>query len=521
MELRGVTHMELQELSCSEIIDLVQDKLPALFFVFSRGRTEILAQDLAREWDFLDAAEKSAAGEIIKAAEAEYPGTFSGPGWRNLQRLLYQGIAYHHAGLLPPVKYLVEKLYAQRLIWVVFCTETFAAGVNFPAATAIFDSTRKWDGHDFRILLNREFFQMAGRAGRRGFDASGCAVIRIDSRFPEQTGFFDENAVEPVSGRLVLSPNTVLSLLRYKSDAEISRFLDENFKTYQIKKRKKELAAQIKSAEEHLAALNNSLCPDCLTLKCPLERARAQRKLKHSRRRGRNREKEALRKQLHALSPRKCRDTAQCRSGVEQLRQAKNNLNALYQDFKTAAAQVNATFIEYGEVRDLLEKLGYMKDREFFPRGLFALELHVQEILVTELVFSGLIEEAEPAEVAAVLAGVEFLPGKNTRCTWLDLPALREASHIRWELFHMDVPERFCIWSDMPGALAYAWFNGAGFNELLEMSTLQPGDIFSIFRREIDLLRQIERAAGDNVSLAEKVREIRGQLDRDEIALCF
>ena len=181
--------MELPEISCSEIIESIQDKLPALFFVFSRGRTEILAHDLGREWDFLNDREKKTVESEIREAETEHPGTFSGPGWRNLRRLMLQGIAYHHAGLLPPVKYLVERLYSKRLLWVIFCTETFAAGVNFPAASAVFDSTRKWDGHDFRILQNREFFQMAGRAGRRGFDRIGHAYVRVDSRFPEQTGF--------------------------------------------------------------------------------------------------------------------------------------------------------------------------------------------------------------------------------------------------------------------------------------------------------------------------------------------
>lgn len=518
---RGVSKTELQELSCSEIIELIQDKLPALFFVFSRGRTEVLAQDLGREWDFLSPEEKNAAEEIIHAAEAEYPGTFSGSGWHTLQRLLRQGIAYHHAGILPPVKYLVETLYSKRLLWVVFCTETFAAGVNFPAASAVFDSTRKWDGHDFRILQNREFYQMAGRAGRRGFDQVGHAIIRIDSRFPEQTGFFDENAIEPVSGRLTISPNTVLSLLKYKSDSEIDRFLKDNFKTYQINKRKKELVKQIKSHKERIEVLSAGLCPDCLTFKCPVERANAHRQLKRSRRRKRNKERELLKKQLASCSPRKCRETDKCRGAAETLKKAKLNLSLLHGEYKAVKEKVNATLKEYDEVRNILEKLGYTKKREFFARGLFALELHVQEIFVTELVFSGVIEETDPAEAAAVLAGIEFIPGKNVRANWLDLTSLREASQIRWELLSMGVPERFCIWSDLPGALAYAWYNGASFNELLEMSSFQPGDIFSIFRREIDLLRQIERAAGDNLTLAEKARAIRNRMDREEIALCF
>ncbi|MDD4170109.1 MAG: RNA helicase [Desulfotomaculaceae bacterium] len=513
--------MKLQEVSVSEIIEMIQDKLPALFFVFSRSRTEIMAQELGQEWDFLDLKEKKEVEKQILTAESEYPGTFSSPGWRKLRRLLSQGIAYHHAGLLPPVKYLVENLYSRRLIWTVFCTETFAAGVNFPAASAVFDSTRKWDGHDFRILQNREFYQMAGRAGRRGFDQIGHAFIRIDSRFPEQTGFFDENDVEPVTGRLAISPNTVLSLLRYKTDAEIDRFLSGNFKTYQTVKRKGEFAEKVKKCSKLVSEITLSLCRDQQTLRCPVERAKAHRQIKRSHWRGKNKKKEALQKQLASLNPKKCRSMEKCRNTIEQLRSAREHLNFFQLAYRDAAERIDSTFVEYGEVRDLLEKLGYVNGREFMPRGLFALELHVQEILVTELIFSGVIEDADPAEAAAVLAGVEFIPGKNAQGVWLDLPALREASQIKWELLKMGVPERFCVWSDLPASLAYAWYNGSNFNDLLETSSLQPGDLFSIFRREIDLLRQIERAARDNTNLAERVRTIRGRLDREEVALCF
>jgi len=507
--------------SCGEIIESIQDKLPALFFVFSRGRTEILAQDLGREWDFLNDKEKRVVGKQIREAEAEHPGTFSGPGWRGLRRLLYQGIAYHHAGLLPPVKYLVEKLYSRRLLWVVFCTETFAAGVNFPAASAVFDSTRKWDGHDFRILQNREFFQMAGRAGRRGFDRVGHAFIRVDSRFPEQTGFFKEEDVEPVLGRLIISPNTVLSLLRYKTDEEIHRFLNQNFKMQQLKKRKDFLGQELKKYSGRISGIEAGLCPESGSYVCPVERIRARRQLKRLRWKGRNREQEQLQKQLSAHTPKRCRDTEQCRIAVEDLKKARDRLQALRQEYKSVSEQEKSVFIEFGEVRDLLEELGYIKGREFYPRGVFALELHVQEILVTELAFSGLIEETEPAEAAAVLAGVEFIPGKNSQGIRLDLPALQEIFSLRHNLLRMGAPERFCVWSNLPGPLAFAWYNGASFGDLLEMSSLQPGDVFSIFRREIDLLRQIERAAAGNHSLAERARAIRSKLDRDEIALSF
>ncbi|RJQ24778.1 MAG: DEAD/DEAH box helicase [Peptococcaceae bacterium] len=513
--------IDQDEPSCSGIIEIIQDKLPALFFVFSRGRTEALAAELGREWDFLNLKEKRNTGQIIREAEMEHPGAFSGPGWRNLRRLLLQGIAYHHAGLLPPVKYLVESLYSQRLLWVVFCTETFAAGVNFPAASAVFDSTRKWDGHDFRLLQNREFFQMAGRAGRRGFDRIGHAFVRVDSRFPEQTGFFSEKAVEPVLGRLVISPNTVLSLLKYKTDTEINHFLTCNFKTFQLKKKKELLTEKIETLSAQITGQQELLCPDSFTLICPLERLRARKHLKRLRYRGKNREKELLQNKLASVNSSRCRHTEKCRPVSFKVRKLQARLDKLQHECQIASEQLTACRRDFDVVRNLLERLGYIKGREFYPRGNFALEMHVQEILVTEMAFAGLIEDNPPAEVAALLAGVEFIPSRSTQVVNQEIPLLKEGGRLKKELLQAGVPEHFCIWSSLPGPLAHAWFNGATFKELLEMCSLQPGDVFSLFRREIDLLRQVERAAGENKNLAERANLLRSKLDRDEIALSF
>ncbi len=513
--------MEIQELPVGEIIDSIQDKLPALFFVFSRGRTELLAQELGRQYDFLNKKEKKEVSFQVSKAEETYPGTFSGPGWRVLKQLLMQGIAYHHAGLLPPVKYLVEKLYSQRLLWVVFCTETFAAGVNFPAASAVFDSTRKWDGRDFRLLQNREFFQMAGRAGRRGFDREGHAFIRVDSRFPEQTGFFKEKDVEPVAGRLVISPNTVLSLLRYKTDEEITRFLNENFRMYQLKKKKQFVENEIKKTEEARDKIAQALCPESQTFSCPIQRDKARQQLKRLRWRGKDKEKEVLQFKLAQAEPKHCTGKNKCRAAFKKISKIESTLDLLQQDYQLISLKEESIFTEFSEVRRILEELGYVKGREFFPRGIFALEIHVQEILVTEFAFAGILEDADPAEAAAVLAGVEFIPGKNLQVAKIDLPAQREAAGIKRQLLKWGVPERFCTWSGVPGALAYTWYKGASFADLMGMTTMQPGDIFSLFRREIDLLRQIERAAAANPALAARAGEMRKQIDRDEVALCF
>ncbi|MHB8620968.1 MAG: helicase-related protein, partial [Chloroflexota bacterium] len=86
---------------------------------------------------------------------------------------LQSGVAFHHAGVLPELKELVEELFGRGLITVLFATETFALGVNMPARTVVLSRITKFDGQSHRQITARELHQMAGRAGRRGKDVLG------------------------------------------------------------------------------------------------------------------------------------------------------------------------------------------------------------------------------------------------------------------------------------------------------------------------------------------------------------
>src|SRR5699024_10863459 len=91
--------------------------------------------------------------------------------------LIKKGVASHHAGLLPGWKLLVERLFQQGLIKMVFATETLAAGINMPARTTVISSISKRTDEGHRMLSANEFLQMSGRAGRRGMDEIGYVVI--------------------------------------------------------------------------------------------------------------------------------------------------------------------------------------------------------------------------------------------------------------------------------------------------------------------------------------------------------
>lgn len=507
--------------SASDVIGAIQDHLPALYFAFGRGKTELLAEELSREWDFLLPKEKQEVEKRIRQAEENHAGLF-GHRRQNLRQILCQGIAYHHAGMAPALKDLVERLYESRLIFVLFCTETFAVGVNFPAASTVFDACRKWDGREFRGLYNREFFQMAGRAGRRGFDQLGHVYIRIDERFPEQTGFYREEDVEPVRGRLTISPNTVLSLLYWKTDGEINRYLEQNLAAYQNNRESRRIQEELAAMDSKQEQLEHCFCQDIYQPSCFLLRSKLKKELHALKNRRKRTRPGALerREEIRAIlktSQKKCRYQRCVESRKKQDVYAERKVR-LTRRIKLLARHARDYEVEFNAMWDLLEKMDYVQGRTLLPRGIFALHLHVQEILVTELLFHGYIRDKSPQEMVAVLSGVDYIPGREEQVEPCGIP-LEHVEQLRKYLLKRGVPEQCCIWSPLPASLAVAWYDGAAFDDLLAKSNLQEGDIFSMLRRTIDLLRQVERAAGEDLDLRRQIEHIHYRLDRDEVAI--
>jgi superfamily II RNA helicase len=120
--------------------------------------------------------------------------------WHNLYKLVQKGIGYHHSGMIPILKEIVEILYGKNLIKILITTETFAVGVNFPTKTVVFCAITKFDTHK-RILMPSEYTQMAGRAGRKNKDIIGNVII-----LPSKN-FIDEDQAK----KMILSPPQKLS----------------------------------------------------------------------------------------------------------------------------------------------------------------------------------------------------------------------------------------------------------------------------------------------------------------------
>jgi len=154
--------------------------VPGSFFVFSRKKVEELARELTTP--LFDPSEKDCAVEpicrqLLVSRVTNWKEYILLPEYVQYVNLLEKGIGVHHAGMLPIFREMIEILYEQKYIKVLFATETFAVGLNMPTKTVCFTSVHKHDGSNFRRLHNYEFKQMCGRAGRRNIDTIGYVIL--------------------------------------------------------------------------------------------------------------------------------------------------------------------------------------------------------------------------------------------------------------------------------------------------------------------------------------------------------
>lgn len=461
LDFPRTTHLDL-------IKEIHKSYLPCLFFTFSRRRCEVHAGELGERFDFLTPPEKEQVAEVVEYHVERY-GRGTIPRMSQVQRLLSRGIAYHHAGLLPVIKDIVEDLFEQRLIKVLYCTETFAVGLNFPCRTVCFEAMTKWDGETFRPLSNREYFQMAGRAGRRGIDDRGYSFALADFNYfvPEEFPSMREDDVEPLRSRFTVSYNTVLNLVRTYSDDEIKAILKKNFATYQGERERARWEQALTSAKQRLSQLED-------------------RNVTGQPRRKARRRVRALERDLQQISP-----------------------SDRYE-------------LEFATKRRLLEQLDFIRDDELTARGQFAAMINIQELLVTELFFDGYFHELDEDQINALAVSVDYEPRKSEGVHPHKAFDRGQIEDIVDELQKREtrlvgqVQTRF---NDHAAQLAYRWSQGESFAGLLKGAYQDEGDIVYVLRRGIDLLRQVRFAAGEDAALRAKLQACIDRMDRDEVSI--
>ncbi|KAF8513054.1 antiviral helicase [Gautieria morchelliformis] len=201
----------------SKIVKMIMLKNynPVIIFAFSKRECEALALNMSKlEVNNAD-EQASVEGIFTNAINNLSEVDRQLPQIAHLLPLLKRGIGIHHGGLLPILKEVIEILFQEGLIKVLFATETFSIGLNMPAKTVVFTNVRKFDGKELRNLSSGEYIQMSGRAGRRGLDERGVVILMCDEKL-EPTAAKDmiKGEADRLDSAFHLGYNMVLNLMK-------------------------------------------------------------------------------------------------------------------------------------------------------------------------------------------------------------------------------------------------------------------------------------------------------------------
>ncbi|KAL9646095.1 hypothetical protein ABK040_007973 [Willaertia magna] len=224
-----------------KLVNMIMKKnfQPVIVFSFSRKDCESRAIGLSKS-NFNDEEEMALVQEVFtNAIDSLSEDDKKLPQVESMLPLLKKGIGIHHSGLLPIIKEVIEILFQEGLIKVLFATETFAMGLNMPAKTVIFTGVEKFDGVITRTLTSGEYIQMSGRAGRRGLDDKGIVILMLDdpNLREEDARQLMNGIADPLNSSFHLSYYMVLNLLRVE-ELTPEYIMERSFYQFQCEKKK-------------------------------------------------------------------------------------------------------------------------------------------------------------------------------------------------------------------------------------------------------------------------------------------
>ncbi len=230
--------------------------LPAITFIFSRaGCDAAVRQCLASGLRLTTSPERAEIRQVVQERMSEIPDSdLAALGYHEWVEGLQRGIAAHHAGLLPVFKEVVEELFTRGLVKAVFATETLALGINMPARSVVLEKLVKFNGESHAAVTPGEYTQLTGRAGRRGIDVEGHAVVvwqpGLDA---EAVAGLASTRTYPLRSSFRPTYNMAVNLVAQVGRREAREILETSFAQFQSDRAVVGLARKVRSQDEALA----------------------------------------------------------------------------------------------------------------------------------------------------------------------------------------------------------------------------------------------------------------------------
>lgn len=526
-------------LSRAEIIEKLnrENLLPAITFIFSRiGCDAAVKQCLAAGLKLTNTEERA---EILETAErftANLPEEdLEVLGYREWITALERGIAAHHAGLLPSFKNAIEDLFQRGLVKAVFATETLALGINMPARTVVLEKLTKWNGEAHVPITPGEYTQLTGRAGRRGIDIEGNAVVQWSPTVDSATAAgLASTRTYPLRSSFTPTYNMAINLIARFGRERAHGSLESSFAQFQADRAVVSLVRQIKknqSAREEL--LESAKChlgnfESYATLRSEIKEVEKLLSKRDGRKSFDNRQRahmegeiDNLRRQMrsHACHPCNDREThARFAERAERLARESDGLRARVENRTNVIAKT------FDRICDVLTHLGYMEGEKPLPQGEILAKIYAEsDLLLTESIRAGILDNLSAPELLSVVSSMIFqsrsrddyapkMPHQNVA------NALAEVTHLwaKLETIESDVDVKTQKEPDFGFAyISYRWAQGNSLSNVLKGSDMSVGDFVRSVKQLMDLLMQI---AGASQRLRPICREAIKRLDRGVVS---
>ncbi len=533
----------MNKINQADLIDYIADQkqLPCLYFSSSRKRCEDMALDNS-DRDLLTDEERERILSLYDRICIEH-GMSDDKGAAVMRNMMASGVAYHHAGMLPTMKEIVERTFASGLLKLLFTTETFAVGVNMPACTVVFDSLEKFDGTRMRPLKAREYQQMAGRAGRRGIDEKGFVYMRID---PDEIDLglarkIIAGGAERIESRFNLCYSSILNL--YSRHGEnIYEVCEKSYGRFQAAKRLERLQEQMDGvkvqAAETIRCIQNDtknigeyrmMAREVKGRRWSLKRRARQIREEHKDDKEiRDQKLRRLAANFHKLEDRlketvcyNCPEFADCLQKESRIRTARR----AYVNLAEEINRIESYQPEQVKKRlNLLKSLGYMENGNLSVKGRAASWVYGYELQTTELLFNGFFDRMDEDQMNILATAIMF--ESRERVWYRNAPRALlgdvfykadkfiDQLRRRERLFGIKGTQVKSLDASLTSAV-YAWSKEkCDFDDLKKHTDAAEGDLVRAFRMAIDLLHQTQRAVVGHDALHEKLERSVKKMNR-------
>lgn len=367
-----------------------------IFFCFSRKNCEAYAHLISV--DLVDGAEKADIEYIFDKHMKKYENTYIAlEQYADIKRLMMKGICYHHSGIIPIFKEIIEIIFQKGLVKILFATETFAVGVNMPTKTVVFTELKKYTKDGQRNLYTSEYKQMSGRAGRRGLDQFGTIIILplYNLHDKGETKQIMTGKLPFIESQFYLEYNFILKILQ--SSYTIESFLEKTlFNANNIKK--------ISYYNSDLLKLNNVYYEDSGYENIFDELIKIENyeySMKNIAIKCKPNKKQVLEKKK-LLTKIKDFNLANKLQEYKTYLVNKENLDEINDEIYYIK---NMASIESAKLIDFLENFGYIINNKITTKGVMASQINdCNSILLTEIIINKIFDDLSEVEIVGVIA---------------------------------------------------------------------------------------------------------------------